>query len=167
MNHMTTAPILRLVLLSVVGSLLQPPTLEERIARVTGPNPVDCGRFSMLHNGVALPIRPSSKAKTRDDSMRESLACAEQALKDGKGFKVVQFGGAHGALYTGVLGTAEGRTFWFHSINSDELATKPCPLTDVTIEISDNGNRVRLLKCGRWHPVDDPMRVSGELARDW
>ena len=147
---MTTDPILRLVLLSLVGSLLQLPTLEERIAHVTGPSPVDCGTFSTLHNGVALPIRPSSKAKNRLDSMRESLACAEQALKDRKGFKIVQHGGEMDIeAFRGLLGTPDGQTLWFYSENGGPLATKPCPLTDVTIETSNSRNKTRVFQCSR------------------
>lgn len=140
--------ILPFIMLLVVGSQARHLTLEERIGAVTGPNPVDCGTFSLIHNGVALPIRPGSKAKMREDSMRESLACAEQAINGGgKGFKIVQRGsGIDSEIVQGVLGTADGLTYWFYEDNG-HLRTRPCPLTEVTIETSANPNRTRLFRC--------------------
>lgn len=127
---------------------VQAPTLEERITRITGTRAVDCGTFSIVHNGVALPIRPASKAKNREDSMRESLVCANQALKDHTGFKIVQRGQAHDVeLSSGVLGTPDGLTLWFISQNSGPLATTPCPLTNITIETTSGGNRTHLFTC--------------------
>jgi hypothetical protein len=80
--------------------------------------------------------------------MRESLACAEQALKERKGFKIVQRGQAHDVeVSSGVLGTAEGLTLWFMSQNSEALVTRPCALTDVTIETINGRTNIRLFKC--------------------
>lgn len=144
-----TNPILPLVIMVVVGSQAQLATLEERIAQVTGPSAVDCGTFSLIHNGVALPIRPSSKASTREDSMRESLICAEQALKERKGFTIVQRGvGIDTEIVQGVLGTAEGVTYWFDK-DSGHIRTRPCLLADVTIETNSSGNRTRVFSCSR------------------
>ena len=144
-----------------VASRTQSATLEERITQVTGENAVDCGTFSTRHNGVALPIRPSSKATNRLDSMRESLACAEQALKDRKGFKIVQRGTAMDTeRSSGLLGTIDGVTFWFDSDSAPCLPlrlcfisfeTKPCLLANVTIETRTTGpgNRASVFKCGQ------------------
>src|SRR3982750_1376324 len=141
---------LHLVIVLAVTAMQARPTMNQNMEKLTGANSVDCGTFSILHNGVALPIRPSSKATNRVDSMRESLACAEQALKDRKGFTIVQRGQAHDVeLSSGVLGTANGRTLWFISQNSGPLATTPCLLTDITIEPTSGSNRTHLFNCRR------------------
>ena len=150
--------LLRLAICFAVRSLVQGPTLDEHISRLTGATPVDCGTFSTSHNGVALPIRPTSKATTKVDSMRESLACAEQALKDRKGFKIVQRGPAiDSEISSGVVGTADGLTVWFVSDSApcglprrcaSTFETKPCRLADVTIEALDTRNKTLVFKCG-------------------
>jgi hypothetical protein len=141
---------------SMVAVLQRGPTLEGYIEDRTGPGTVDCGTFSIIHNGVALPPRPSSKATNKVDSMRESLACAEQALKDHKGFKIVQRGPTIDTeVATGVMGSPAGVTTWFTSETTPgggrsrvpSFDTKPCRLTDVEIVPTPEGNYV--FKCGR------------------
>jgi hypothetical protein len=147
---------LRFALLLAAVSVVQTQlTLEQHIANATGPGAVDCGTFSMIHNGVALPPRPSSTAKNKVDSMRESLACAEQALKDHKGFKIVQRGwfGFDNEVVTGVLGNADGVTIWFASEillrtgGAESFITKPCSLKDVGI-VPTPGGKNHVFKCG-------------------
>jgi len=134
-----------------------PPTLEQAIERATGSGSVDCGTFSTVHNGVAMPPRASSKATTKVDAMRESLACAEEAVKKHRGFKIVQV--AHydvsGELASGVLGNGEGVTVWFESDSEAcggpgclrSFRTKPCALADVRIEDTHEGKH--LFRCGK------------------
>ena len=135
---------LRLTVLLAAVSLLQRPgpTLEQYLENASGPGAVDCGTFSTIHNGMALPPRRSSKATTKVESMRESLACAAQALKDHKGFTIVQRGPAmHAEMASGVLGNADGVTLWFDSDGAPcggpgcarSFETKPCPLPDVRV----------------------------------
>ena len=133
---------------------VQPPTLEERITRITGTTTVDCGTFSMVHNGVALPIRASAKATNKPDSMRESLACAEQALRERKGFKIAQHGFTFDTeRFSGVLGTADGVTLWFEfstwpcrgpHCDASPFTTQPCRLSDVRIEPAE---RTHVFRC--------------------
>jgi hypothetical protein len=140
---------------SMVAVLQTGPTLEGYIEAATGPGAVDCGTFSTIHNGVALPPRPSSKATNKVDSMRESLTCAEQALKDHKGFKIVQRGPETDTeVATGVMGNPAGATSWFTSETTPAgrrvrptFYTRPCSLTDVEIVPTPEGNH--LFKCGR------------------
>jgi hypothetical protein len=135
---------LRMTLLLAAVSVLQRQglTLEQYLENAMGPGAVDCGTFSTIHNGMALPPRRSSKATTKVESMRESLACAAQALKDHKGFKIVQRGPAiDSEIASGVLGNADGVTFWFYSDSAPcggpgcagSFETKPCPLSDVRV----------------------------------
>jgi len=146
-----------IVLLAAVGIVQTGRTLNQYIESVTGAGAVDCGTFSLVFNGVALPPRPSSKATTKVESMRESLACAAQALKDHKGFKIVQNGqGIDSEVSTGVLGDAQGVTVWFSS-NSTPCGgpgcarsfdvVKPCSLTDVRI-VPTPGGKNYMFKCG-------------------
>jgi hypothetical protein len=140
---------------SMVAVLQTGPTLEGYIEDRTGPGAVDCGTFSTIHNGVALPPRPSSKATNKVDSMRESLTCAEQALKDHKGFKIVQRSPTFDTeVVTGVVGNPAGATSWFTSETTPAgwrvrptFYTRPCSLTDVEIVPTPEGNH--LFKCGR------------------
>jgi len=144
--------ILRLILsLAAVGMVQTGPTLDKYIERETGAGAVDCGTFSTIHNGVALPLRPSSTATTKVDSMRESVACAAQALKDHKGFKIVQRGpGMDSELSSGVLGSTGGATYWFLSDSAPcggprcarSFRIKPCSLTDVRIVDTPQGNHL-------------------------
>src|SRR5262245_27725225 len=134
---------LRLAILLAAVSVAQVgPTLEQYLDNATGPGRVDCGTFSTLHNGMALPPRRSSKAANKVESMRESLGCAAQALKDHKGFKIVQSGPAiDSELASGVLGNSDGVTSWFESDSAPcggpgcarTFKTRPCSLTDVRI----------------------------------
>jgi hypothetical protein len=143
-----------IVLLAAVGMVQAGRTLDQYIESVTGAGAVDCGTFSTIHNGMALPPRPSSKATNKVESMRESLACAAQALKDHKGFKIVQRGpSTDSAVSSGVLGNTDGVTMWFES-DSDPCGgqgcapsfyTKPCSMTDVRIV---DTTRNHLFKCG-------------------
>ena len=132
-----------------------PTTLEQHIDDATGAGAVDCGTFSTVHNGLALPPRPSSTATNKVESMRESLSCAERALKDHKGFKIIQSSpGPDAEIASGVLGNAEGVTIWFFTYSKpfggrgypQTFQTKPCSLTDVRIVPTPRGNHE--FKCG-------------------
>jgi hypothetical protein len=135
---------LRITLLLAAVSVLQRPalTLEQCLENATGPGAVDCGTFSTIHTGMALPPRRSSKATTKVESMRESLACAAQALKDHKGFRIVQRGPAMDSeVASGVLGNADGVTSWFDSDSAPcggpgcarSFETRPCSLVNVRV----------------------------------
>src|SRR5215218_8964494 len=133
---------LRLVLLLATVSVAQVGlTLEKYLENAMGPGAVDCGTFSMIHSGMALPPR-QSRATNRVESMRESLECAAKALKDHKGFKIVQSGpGIDSWLASGILGTWDGVTLWFETDSAQcegpgcarSFQTKRCSLTDVRI----------------------------------
>ena len=152
----------RLILLLAAAGVVQTGrTLDQYIESVTGAGAVDCGTFSMIHNGMALPPRPASKATTKVESMRESLACAAQALTDHKGFKIVQNGqGFDSEVSTGVLGDAQGVTVWFESLGTpcgwpgggpgcgrSFHVVKPCSLKDVRI-VPTPGEKNQMFKCG-------------------
>ena len=130
-------------------------TLEQYLENATGPGAVDCRTFSTNHNGMALPPRHSSKATNKVESMQESLECAAQALKDHKGFKIVQRGpSTDSEIASGVLGNSDGVTFWFHSDSAPcggpgcarSFETKRCLLTDVQIVETPGTHR---FKCDR------------------
>src|SRR4051812_8677224 len=63
---------------------------EEHIARVIGPDAVNCGTFEQSHNGMALPPRKGSKATSKRESMYESLQCGQDASTQKRGFRIVQ-----------------------------------------------------------------------------
>jgi len=146
---------LRLVLLLAAVSVAQVGlTLEKHLENATGPGAVDCGTFSTIHNGMALPPRPS-RATNKVESMLESLECAGRALKDHKGFKIVQSGpGMDSVLSSGVLGNSDGVTSWFDSDSAPcggpgcarSFQTRRCSLTDVRIVDTP---RTHIFKCDK------------------
>jgi hypothetical protein len=151
------APRLVFLLLAVTAVAQPVPSLDQAIERATGSGAVDCGTFSTVHNGVAMPPRASSKAKTKVESMHESLSCAEEAIKKHRGFKIVQVArGFEGQeLASGVLGNVEGVTVWFWSDSEPcggpgclrSFQTKPCALADVDISETPEGKH--LFRCGK------------------
>jgi hypothetical protein len=132
---------------AIAAQVRRSPSLEEFIARVTGAVAVDCGTFSLIHKGMAMPPRRSSKARTKPESMDESLSCAREALKDHKGFKIVQRGpGFDTQVASGVLGNSGGTTVWFVFDSGpcagcdNRFETRPCPLEKVAVVQEQNGN---------------------------
>jgi len=147
-----------LLMFAVAGmpGALQNVTLEEHLAKLTGEGAIDCGTFATHHNGTAMPPRAGTKASSRAESMHESLACARDAVRNHKAFRLVQRGPTMDSeAASGLVGRVSGATEWFDYNSTpcgrpgcdSRFSTRPCSVNDVVVIHEPDGRH--LFRCLR------------------
>lgn len=149
MKQVSTLAGLLLLFFTGATVAVQKRSLDQHIEQAVGPEVVDCGTFSTIHSGVAMPPREASTATSKPDSMYESLTCARDAAKQKKAFRLVQRGPSlDSEIATGVIGRADGSVMWFVYDSApcggpgcdSRFTTEPCELSSVVVIHRTDGN---------------------------
>jgi hypothetical protein len=114
-----------------------PAELEQYIARFSGADSTDCGRF--------LLVRPFVEAGATE--LEQAVTCARDASQGRKAFSVAkQEQGIDSLVFQGLIGTAEGAIYRF-SYDSAPCGNPGCPgrfnveRCDRPAVVTDRGNR--------------------------